>query len=188
MTGDPSTALSRMSEEGCAPLWQRSGRTHDNRAFLIRPIRVEDAQRDREFLMHLSEESRYKRLMGACREPSPALIDRFVHVDRHGSMAFVAVVGPRDAQTIIGAVRYAAAPGANEAEFAIAVADEWQSCGVGSALLQALIEYARSQGVRRLQGLVFANNKRMLDFANRHAFVLCPAPGEYTLVEITKDL
>ena len=64
--------------------------------------------------MHLSEESRYKRMMGACREPSPELIDRFVHVDRHGSMAFVAVAGQDDTQTIIGAARYAPHPSAKK--------------------------------------------------------------------------
>ena len=169
-------------------LWQRSGRTRDERPFLIRPIRIEDAQRDREFLMHLSEESRYKRLMSACREPSAALIDRFVHVDQHRSMAFVAVAGPSDREVIIGAARYAGSSEANEAEFAIAVADEWQSAGVGSALLDILCEYARLQGVQRLQGLVFANNERMLELARKHAFVLRAAAGDSTLVEIMKDL
>jgi acetyltransferase len=185
--GVPSVrAVSDGMRDGPRQLWQRSCRTHDDRAFLIRPIRIEDAQRDREFLMHLSEESRYKRMMGACREPSPELIERFVHVDRHGSMAFVAVVG--DTETIVGAARYAMPAGAIDAEFAIAVADEWQSCGVGSALLQILCAYARWQGVRRLQGVVFANNERMIDLARKHLFVLRPASGDRTVLEITKEL
>lgn len=174
--------------EAAVQYWQRSGQTHDGRPFVIRPIRIEDAQRDRDFLMHLSEDSRYKRMMGICREPSPEVLDRFVHVDRHGSMAFVAVAGQSDAEIIVGAARYAAAPGATEAEFAIAVADEWQSCGIGSALLHVLVEYAQSQGLRRLQGLVLANNMPMLEFARKHAFRAHPVPGEYTLVEIGRDL
>ena len=178
----------RMTEPPPVPTWRRSGRTHDGRLFAIRPIDIEDAQGDRDFLMRLSEDSRYKRMMGICREPSPELIDRLVHVDWHRSMAFVAIAGPDDTQTIIGAARYAATPTAEEAEFAIAVADEWQSRGVGSALLQTLIEYARSQGLSRLQGLVLANNRRMLEFARKHAFRARPLPGEYTLVEITRDL
>lgn len=168
--------------------WRRWGWTGDGRLFAIRPITIEDAQRDRDFLMRLSEDSRYKRMMGVCREPSSELIDRFVHVDGHRSMAFVATAGRNETQTIIGAARYAATPTAEEAEFAIAVADEWQSRGVGSALLQTLIDYAQSQRLRRLQGLVLANNSRMLEFARKHAFRARPLPGEYTLVEITRDL
>lgn len=186
MTDAGSVAVSGVSGAHCASPWEQSARTHDQRQYRIRPIRIEDAQRDREFLMHLSEDSRYKRMMSACREPSPQLIDRFVHVDRHGSMAFVAVAGA--SETIIGAARYASIPGSPDAEFAIAVADDWQSCGVGSALLNILCAYAGSQGMQGLQGLVFANNARMLKLARKHGFALRPAPGDRTLVEITKTL
>ena len=178
----------RVPDEPCGGSWQRPGRTRDHRSFTIRPIRIEDAERDREFLMSLSEDSRYKRLMGACREPSPALIDRFVHVDLHDTMAFVAVVGASNAQTIIGAARYAMSPQTGDAEFAIAVADEWQSCGVGSALLGVLCDYARRQGVRCLRGVVFANNERMLRLAHKHLFMQRPAQGDRTLLEISKIL
>lgn len=184
----PGSALIRMPETPPVQIRRQSLQTRDGRLFSIRPIGVEDAQRDRDFLMRLSEDSRYKRMMGICRDPSPELIERFVHVDRHRSMAFVAVVGPATAESIIGAARYAAMAGSQDAEFAIAVADEWQSRGVGSALLRALLEYARTQGLRRLQGMVLANNARMLEFARKHAFVLRPMPGEYTQVEITRDL
>ena len=101
-------------------------------------------------------------------------------------MAFVAVAG--DPEAIVGAARYASAPGSPDAEFAIAVADEWQSCGVGSALLSILGDYARSQGVPCLRGLVFANNDRMLDLARKHLFALRSLPEDRTLVEITKNL
>jgi len=185
----PGSAVIRMPEAPPAQIWRQSLQTRDGRAFSIRPIGADDAQRDRDFLMRLSEDSRYKRMMGICRDPSPELIERLVHVDRHGSMAFVALVGrPGTAESIIGAARYAAVAGSQDAEFAIAVADEWQSRGVGSVLLRALLEYARSQGLRRLQGVVLANNGRMLEFARKHAFVLRPVPGEYTQVEITRDL
>jgi acetyltransferase len=166
--------------------WERSNTTRDQRRYTIRPIRIEDARRDRDFLMNLSEDSRYKRLMSACREPSPELIDRFVHVDMHGSMAFVAVAG--DPEIIIGAARYVGLPGSADAEFAIAVADEWQSGGVGSALLQLLCDYARMQGMRRLQGIVFANNERMLELARKHLFSVQLSPEDRTLAEITKVL
>jgi acetyltransferase len=176
------------ADERFAPQWQRIGRARDGRSYRIRPIRVEDAQADRSFLMHLSADSRYKRMMGTCREPSPALIDRLVHVDRRSSMAFVAVVGPVDAEVIIGVARYAAIAGASEAEFAIAVADEWQSHGIGSTLLEVLFEYARCQGLHCLRGLVLANNERMLELARKHLLALRRVAGDGTTIEVTKDL
>lgn len=168
--------------------WRRVARTRDDRPYTIRPIDAQDAQRDREFLMNLSEGSRYRRMMGACREPSAALIDRLVHVDRHASMAFAAVIGPNEAETIIGVARYSSGERSSDAEFAIAVADEWQSCGVGSALMQVLCEYARSQGVRRLHGLAFTSNGRMLQLADKFHFASHRMPGDSTLLRLTRDL
>ena len=49
--------------------WQRVARTHDGIGYRIRPIRTEDAVRDRAFIMDLSEASRHKRFMGSLREP-----------------------------------------------------------------------------------------------------------------------
>jgi acetyltransferase len=136
--------------------------------------------------MHLSEDSRFMRMMGTLREPSPALLDRFVHVDQSSSMAFVAVAGPIESETIIGVARYACGAGASEGEFAIAVADEWQSRGVGSTLLQVLFEYARLRGLRCLRGLVLASNERMLDLARKHLMTLSRDPAEATLIEVSR--
>jgi hypothetical protein len=52
--------------------WQRVAQTSDGVAYRIRPIRIEDAERDKAFIMHLSAASRYKRLMGSVRDPSQA--------------------------------------------------------------------------------------------------------------------
>lgn len=138
--------------------------------------------------MHLSEESRFKWLMGTVREPSPALLERFVNVDGCGSMAFVAVAGPVEAETIIGVARYACSPGSSAGEFAIAVADEWQSRGVGTALLQVLFEYARLQGLHCLWGRVLAGNERMLELARKQFMGLRRDPSDATLIEVSKNL
>ena len=71
--------------------WQRAAITRDGVPYRIRPIRTEDAQREGDFTRGSSEESRYSRLMYALREPSPAFINRLVHVDYRRTMAFIAV-------------------------------------------------------------------------------------------------
>jgi hypothetical protein len=97
-----------VSRADYAAQWQRTARTRDGIDYRIRPIRIEDAERDRAFIIHLSEASRYKRLMGSVREPSQELIDRFVRIDYQHDMAFVAVVDQLGAERIIGVARYAA--------------------------------------------------------------------------------
>jgi acetyltransferase len=90
----------------------------DGVEYRIRPIRVDDLLRDRDFIMGLSPESRYTRMFAAMREPSAALLEQFVHVDYHSSMAFVGIIGEEEHERIIGVARYAADPNGRDCEFA----------------------------------------------------------------------
>jgi acetyltransferase len=168
--------------------WQRVARTRDGVDYRIRPIRIEDAERDRAFIIHLSEASRYKRLMGSLREPSQELIDRFVCIDYQHDMAFVAVVDQLGAERLIGVARYGAGPDKTDAEFAVAVADEWQSRGVGTTLMRLLLEYAHAQGLRRLHGLILASNDRMLELARKLQLKIRSLPDDQTVLEAARDL
>jgi acetyltransferase len=138
--------------------WQRSARTRDGIDYRIRPILIEDAEGDRAFIIHLSEASRYKRMMGSLREP------------------------------IIGVARYSAVFDKTDAEFAVAVADEWQSQGIGMTLLRLLFEYAKGQGVRRLHALIFANDDRMLDLARKLQLKISSLPDDPSVLEAAGDL
>lgn len=178
----------RVNQANYPPQWQRIARTRDGIDYCIRPIRIEDAERDRAFIIHLSEASRYKRLMGSLREPSKELIDRFVRIDYQHDMAFVAVVDQLGVERIIGVARYGAIPDKTDAEFAVAVADEWQSRGVGMTLLRLLFEYAKGQGFRRLHGIIFASNDRMLDLARKLQLQVRSVPDDPTVLEAARDL
>jgi acetyltransferase len=131
----------------------------------IRPIRPDDGERERAFILSLSPESRFQRLMYTMREPSAEFVARLVNVDRHHDMALVAVIGDPAAEKIIGVARYSADPNGLECEFAVAVADEWQCRGIGSTLTKMLFEHAKREGFRSIYGTVLANNRRMLELA-----------------------
>lgn len=168
--------------------WQRVAQTSDGVEYCIRPIRIGDAERDKAFIMHLSEASRYRRLMGSIREPSSELIEQFVHIDYQHNMAFVAVIDHSGAEQIIGVARYASGPDETDAEFAVAVADTWQSRGVGMALMRLLFQYARAQGLRRLYGLILASNSRMIDFTRKLELKISSVPEDSTILEAARDL
>jgi acetyltransferase len=145
--------------------WARAATTRDNKAYRIRPICADDTARERDFLMGLSPESRYSRMMYSLCEPPPDLVDQFVRVDHHYNMAFVAVVGKADHERIIGVARYAA--DGEGYEFAVVVTDEWQAKGVGETLSRLLLDYARLEGIPALHARILANNHRMVGLARR---------------------
>ena len=175
--------------------WERTARTRDGVAFRIRPIRPDDLERERSFMAGLSSTSRYNRLMSVVREVPLNLLDRFVHVDYHRSMAFVAVIGEpqnenkNENERIVGVARYAAgAQNADSCEFAVAVADKWQSRGVGAILTRLLFEYARTQGFRRVFGLILGGNTRMAKLAEFLEMDTHRAPEDGTLLEASRAL
>ena len=170
--------------------WSRNARTRDGKPYLIRPIRADDAEREAAFIVALSEQSRFNRLMYHLREPSPAFVADLVNVDYRSSMALVSVVAGPDGDRIIGVARYAPIDGSvlDDCEFAIAVADEWQSRGIGHALCRALFDYAGAQGIRHIQGNVLATNDDMLRLVRGLGMSTRRVDGDASLVCASIDL
>jgi acetyltransferase len=163
----------------------RTGRTRDGAPYRIRSIRPDDAERERAFIRDLSDESRHNRFMCAFREAPEALIDQFVHAnDDERAFALVAVTGDLGGERIIGVARYAITdPDAREAELAITVADEWQTRGIGTTLVKALLEQARSRGLHRLFGPILESNMKVQQLLRDLGFTLRPEPGSTGVLE-----
>jgi acetyltransferase len=151
---------------GPAPRWPVTAHTSDGIEYRIRPITSADRERERDFIARMSPESRYLRFMHHLRDPSEKLLDELVTVDGRRTMALVATVGSSEAERIIGVARYAADPGGEECEFAVAVADDWQCRGIGTTLIPLLFDYAAREGFRVIYGQVLAGNQRMLELAD----------------------
>lgn len=168
-TPEPKPAAHDRSNPGVAVKYpsqcERTVLTRDGVPYRIRPIRAADAKLDREFLIRLSPESRYRRMMNAMREPSPEMLYQFVHVDYHRDMAFAALVGSAPDEQIIGIARYAHDRATSACEFAVAVADAWQKRGVAATLMQDLLEYAHAHGINEVHGDILADNQRMIELA-----------------------
>src|SRR5579859_73092 len=92
---DDSTAAIRYPVE-----WERTATTRDGVSFRVRPIRADDESLEHQFIVRLSPESRYKRMMCTMKEPSPELLHHFVHVDYKGDMAFVSLIGEPSCEEI----------------------------------------------------------------------------------------
>ena len=160
----------------------------DGREILLRPIRPEDAEIEQIFVRALSEESRYFRFMNTIAELSPEMLLRFTQIDYDREMAFIAIYEQDAKDTEVGVARYSVEPDGECAEFAVVVGDEWHGLGVGSMLIEALIESARQRGVRELYGEVLARNRPMLELAARLGFAQQHAASDEDMIRITRRL
>jgi GNAT superfamily N-acetyltransferase len=140
-------------------------RLRDGASIEIRPIRPDDRQELAEGIRLMSPESRYRRFLSPIDHLSQQQLTYLTDVDHHDHEALVAV--EPDTERGIGVARFIRAEGDPEvAEFAVAVADDWHSRGVGTALIRRLTERAREEGVRRFSGSILADNRPMLELAD----------------------
>lgn len=85
----------------------------------------------------------------------------FVNIDFVRHVALVVVANENNTSTIIGGARYIVIePGS--AEVALALVDDYQGQGLGSALMRHLVALARRAGLKRLVAEVLPDNAAML--------------------------
>jgi acetyltransferase len=160
----------------------------DGSRIVIRPIRPEDRQIEKDFVHDLSDESRYFRFFNALRDLSETALTRFTQVDYDKEMALIAVIFENGRETEIGVARYSINPDGRSCEFAIAIADAWQRKGVGSTLMQSLMDAARNRGLEIMEGWVLAGNSRMLALIDALGFAIRANAGDPSLRHVVKNL
>jgi acetyltransferase len=160
----------------------------DGTRVIVRPIRPEDRQIEREFVLKLSDESRYFRFMSALRELNEAMLSRFTQIDYDREMALIAVICENGLETEIGVARYIINADGVSCEFAVAVADAWQHRGVGSKLILNLVEVARARKLQVMEGIVMAGNHKMLGLMSALGFSIRPEPGDAAVKHVAKQL
>jgi acetyltransferase len=111
---------------------------------------------------------------------------RLTQLDYDREMAFVALDKASGALAGIG--RLSRDPDGVIAEYALLVRSDLQGQGLGWALLNAVLDYARSAGIRRIEGAVLADNERMLAMCRETGFAISAHPEEAGLRLVSLDL
>jgi acetyltransferase len=162
----------------------------DGREFLLRPIRPEDAAALRRMVEEeTTPEDRRLRFFSVFRTLSPELCARLTQIDYEREMALVAIGPGAGAEESLGGVVWLAAdPDRERAEYAVLVRSDVKGQGLGTALMQAIIDYAKEQGIGELFGAVLRENRTMLDLAERLGFRIERHPDDPEIVEVRLPL
>jgi len=138
-------------------------------------------------VQQLSPESRYFRFVSHMSELPASMLARFTLIDYDREMALVAVVKERkpgadgellESERIIGVSRYITNPDRSSCEFALVVADDFNGKGLGSRLMESIMDVARDKGLAEIDGLVLANNAGMLKLMRSLGFAVKPFPED----------
>jgi acetyltransferase len=160
----------------------------DGTDLVIRPIRPEDAGIEQAFVRNLSEEARYFRFMNSVQELSEAMLVRFTQIDYSREMALVAVAEESGQEVELGVTRFAINPDGESCDFALVIADRMRGKGLGHKLMTALMDAARSKGLKVMEGEVLKSNTSMLKLMQRLNFSIEASPDDDSVKKVRKVL
>ena len=140
----------------------------DGATVRIRPARREDRERIEDYLIGLSDESRYFRFGGVAVDVSD-IARRSTEVDYRNHLTLLAVA-EAGAGEVIGGAQYIREGDPSRAEVSVSVADALQGRGLGSILVAHLADAADDAGISTFHAHVLPENHRMIDVFRRSGF------------------
>ena len=180
-SGHPRFAIRPYPKE-----WELHTRLKDDTAIFIRPVRPEDERLYGPFFEAVTEQDLRLRFFAAVKDRSHQFIARFTQLDYARAMAFIAIEGTAD--NMLGVVRLHTSANFETAEFAILVRSDLKGRGLGWLLMQRIIEYARSEGLRMIEGQVLSENTTMLRMCSELGFTIARDPNEDGICIVTLRL
>jgi acetyltransferase len=165
--------------------WEREVVMKDGERAFARPIRPDDEPGIYRLLQHVTMEDLRLRFFAPIKEFTHQFIARLTQLDYARAMAFVAVDASNE---ILGVARLHSDSIYESGEYAILLRSELKGRGLGWALMQLLIEYAKSEGLKRIAGQVLQENTAMLSMCRDLGFGMKTDPLEPEICDVTLDL
>jgi RimJ/RimL family protein N-acetyltransferase len=141
---------------------ERYDTLRDGTQIFFRPVKPTDEPALSEMLYSLSDASVRSRYFTHTQTFPHKDVQRLTNIDYHQDLAIVGVVPGPGGDEIVAIAQYFLDPKTQEAEVAFIVQDEWQQKGLGTFLLEYLVQIARQRGVRRFYAKVLPTNRPML--------------------------
>jgi len=148
--------------------WERHLQVRDHWRVFVRPIRPEDEPLIHDLLRHVTPHDLRLRFFAPMKEFSHEFIARLTQLDYARAMAFVAF--DEATRELVGVVRIHSDSIYESGEYAILLRSDLKGRGLGWTLMQLIIEYARSEGLKVISGDVLQENIVMLDMCRNLGF------------------
>jgi RimJ/RimL family protein N-acetyltransferase len=166
--------------------WERHIVLGDGWRIFVRPIKPNDDHLIRDLLVHVSKEDLRLRFFDSIKEFSHQFISRLTELDYARAMAFVAI--DEAGNETLGVVRLHADAIHETGEYAILLRSDLKGRGLGWSLMQLIIEYAKSEGLKRIFGQILQENTVMLKMCRELGFEIKTDAEDRGLCDVTLTL
>jgi acetate---CoA ligase (ADP-forming) len=155
------------------PAFSRDLLLRDGALLRVRLLQTSDREKLRALFERCSPETLRFRFLHTIKSLSNELLDRLVEVNQTDNLALVVTMGEAEQERIVAVGRYQKLEHRPEvAEVSFLVEDNLQRRGIGTHLLDALAELARTHGISRFAADVLTDNRVMLSVFRKAGYGL----------------
>ena len=137
---------------------------------MLRPIKPEDEELWLEMFKNFSEEAVRYRFFQILKDTPHEVRVRYCNIDYDREMAIVAEIAQEGKKKILGVSRISIEPNGKTGEMAFIVADKWQGQGLGTKMVDYLLEIAKEMGVEEVYSIMLSDNQRALHLTQKMGF------------------
>src|SRR3954469_4621620 len=166
--------------------WERELTLRNGQPVFVRPIRPEDQTLYRAFLARVSKKDLRLRFFSSMRVFTDAFVARLTQIDYARAVAFVAL--DRQTGELMGEARLHADANHESGEYGILIRSDLKGQGLGWELMRLLIDWARTEGLRVIEGQVLCENEIMLAMCRELGFTVSPDPTDPDISVVTYAL
>ncbi|MCD0462236.1 bifunctional acetate--CoA ligase family protein/GNAT family N-acetyltransferase [Roseiconus lacunae] len=148
----------------------RTAVLNDGTTVRFRPIKPEDEKLWCDFVGNCSPESLHLRFRYMFKATTHEMASRFCFIDYDREIAVVAETEHQGKRKLIGIGRLVADVDHREAEYAVLVADQWQSLGIGSQLTDYCLQLCEDWGVESIIAEMAPGNRKMIRMFEHRGF------------------
>ena len=148
--------------------------------YLIRPIHHDDRIKLLNLFDSLSPKSRYFRFAHSMSALPESMLQHLLSPEANSASEITLVAEvpisessvnhPIPNSRIVGISRCVGSGNKSSCEFSLSVSDDFHGEGVGSHLIQSIINFAHHKGFKDIYGYVLKNNHEMLDLMRHQGF------------------
>lgn len=154
---------------------------------VLRPIRPDDELLVAEFHRDLSENSVRQRYFEFLTLDERVAHDRLIRIcfnDYDREWALVAEVNENEQRHIIGMGRLSRVPDTSYAQFKIIIRDSYHFLGLGTQILQHLLDIAKAENIQTVDGYILSENHGMIKICQQFGFSIAPDKKDPEIIHV----
>jgi acetyltransferase len=137
---------------------------------LLRPIKPEDEPMWLEMFQSLSEESIRYRFFQMLKDTPHEVRVRYCNIDYDREIAIVAETVENGKRKILGVTRLSLESDEKSGEIAFLVSDYWQGLGLGTKMVDYVLDIAKERGMENIHSIILQDNYRALSLSKKMGF------------------